>query len=103
MFLTKKNKIILSICLIGLLIYGAGSQWLATHYVVPIMMYHHVAETSRPKTDTVSPGIFVKHMEFLKRNGQAEEAAAVIVFLASDTASFLNGALVDINGGRVLR
>ena len=39
----------------------------------------------------------------LQRNGQAEEVAAVIVFLASDAARFLTGALVDINGGRFLR
>ena len=39
----------------------------------------------------------------LGRNGQSEEVAAVIVFLASDAASFLNGALIDINGGRYLR
>lgn len=39
----------------------------------------------------------------LARNGTAEEVAAVIVFLASDAASFLNGALLDINGGRFLR
>jgi 3-oxoacyl-[acyl-carrier protein] reductase len=39
----------------------------------------------------------------LARNGQAEEVAAAIVFLASDTARFINGALIDINGGRFLR
>jgi len=39
----------------------------------------------------------------LGRNGQPEEVAAAIVFLASDEASFLNGALIDINGSRFLR
>ena len=39
----------------------------------------------------------------LGRNGTAEEVAATIAFLASDDASFLNGALIDINGGRFLR
>jgi len=39
----------------------------------------------------------------LARNGQAQEVASVVVFLASDAASFLNGALIDINGGRFLR
>ena len=39
----------------------------------------------------------------LARNGQAEEVAAAIVFLASDAARFINGALLDINGGRFLR
>jgi len=39
----------------------------------------------------------------LARNGRAEEVASVILFLVSDAASFLNGALLDINGGRFLR
>jgi 3-oxoacyl-[acyl-carrier protein] reductase len=39
----------------------------------------------------------------LGRNGRPEEVAEVILFLASDAASFLNGALLDINGGRFLR
>ena len=39
----------------------------------------------------------------LGRNGVAEEVAAAVVFLASDAARFINGALLDINGGRFLR
>jgi len=39
----------------------------------------------------------------LGRNGQPEEVAETIAFLASDAASFLNGALIDISGGRFLR
>lgn len=39
----------------------------------------------------------------LGRNGRAEEVAAAALFLASDAASFINGALIDINGGRFLR
>lgn len=39
----------------------------------------------------------------LGRNGAAEEVAAAIAFLASDAARFINGALLDINGGRFLR
>jgi 3-oxoacyl-[acyl-carrier protein] reductase len=39
----------------------------------------------------------------LGRNGTAEEVAAAILFLASDAASFMTGALLDINGGRFLR
>jgi 3-oxoacyl-[acyl-carrier protein] reductase len=37
------------------------------------------------------------------RNGQAAEVAEAVVFLASDTSSFITGALLDINGGRYLR
>ena len=39
----------------------------------------------------------------LGRNGTAEEVAAAVLFLAGDAASFLTGAILDINGGRFLR
>ena len=39
----------------------------------------------------------------LGRNGLAEEVAATVLFLVSDAARFVNGALIDINGGRFLR
>jgi 3-oxoacyl-[acyl-carrier protein] reductase len=39
----------------------------------------------------------------LARNGTAEEVAQAILFLAGDRASFLTGALLDVNGGRFLR
>ena len=39
----------------------------------------------------------------LGRNGTADEVAQAVVFLASDAASFINGAILDINGGRFLR
>jgi 3-oxoacyl-[acyl-carrier protein] reductase len=39
----------------------------------------------------------------LGRNGTAEEVASTIAFLVSDAARFINGALIDISGGRYLR
>jgi 3-oxoacyl-[acyl-carrier protein] reductase len=39
----------------------------------------------------------------LGRNGLAEEVAAAVLFLVSEAARFINGALLDINGGRFLR
>ncbi len=39
----------------------------------------------------------------LQRNGTAEEVAAAVRFLVSDEASFITGAVLDINGGRFLR
>jgi NAD(P)-dependent dehydrogenase (short-subunit alcohol dehydrogenase family) len=35
----------------------------------------------------------------LKRGGQPEEVANVVVFLASDEASFMTGAMVEVSGG----
>jgi 3-oxoacyl-[acyl-carrier protein] reductase len=37
------------------------------------------------------------------RNGSADEVAQAVVFLAGDGASFVTGALLDVNGGRFLR
>jgi 3-oxoacyl-[acyl-carrier protein] reductase len=39
----------------------------------------------------------------LGRNGLAEEVAGAVLFLVSDAARFVNGALLDVNGGRFLR
>jgi 3-oxoacyl-[acyl-carrier protein] reductase len=39
----------------------------------------------------------------LARNGTAGEVAQAVLFLASDAASFITGANIDINGGRFLR
>jgi 3-oxoacyl-[acyl-carrier protein] reductase len=39
----------------------------------------------------------------LARNGTAAEVADAVLFLASDAARFVTGALLDINGGRFLR
>lgn len=39
----------------------------------------------------------------LARNGTAEEVAGAVLFLSSDAASFLTGAILDINGGRFMR
>jgi 3-oxoacyl-[acyl-carrier protein] reductase len=39
----------------------------------------------------------------LGRNTYAEEVASSVHFLASDMSSHINGAMIDISGGRFLR
>jgi 3-oxoacyl-[acyl-carrier protein] reductase len=39
----------------------------------------------------------------LGRNGRADEVAQAVLFLAGDGASFVTGAILDVNGGRFLR
>jgi 3-oxoacyl-[acyl-carrier protein] reductase len=71
------------------------------------------------RVNAVMPGVIAtrhhevfstpEHMEgyrkqtLLQRNGEADEVAAVITFLASDAASFMTGTVTDINGGRYMR
>ena len=71
------------------------------------------------RTNSIMPGVIeTRHHEVystpqrmqeyrdetpLGRNGTAEEVAATVLFLVSDAGRFINGALLDINGGRFLR
>jgi NAD(P)-dependent dehydrogenase (short-subunit alcohol dehydrogenase family) len=36
----------------------------------------------------------------MQRGGEADEVAAAIVWLCSDAASYVTGALLDVSGGR---
>jgi 3-oxoacyl-[acyl-carrier protein] reductase len=38
----------------------------------------------------------------LRRFGTPEEVASVVVFLASDSASFISGATINVSGGYTL-
>jgi len=71
------------------------------------------------RTNAIMPGVIeTRHHEIystperldqyrretpLGRNGTADEVAAAVLFLVSDEARFINGALLDINGGRFMR
>ncbi|MBI3860839.1 MAG: SDR family oxidoreductase [Planctomycetia bacterium] len=71
------------------------------------------------RTNSIMPGVIeTRHHEVystpermqqyrqetpLGRNGTADEVASAVLFLVSDESRFVNGALLDINGGRFLR
>lgn len=71
------------------------------------------------RTNSIMPGVIeTRHHEIyttperlqeyrdetpLKRNGSPGEVSEVVRFLVSDEARFVNGATIDINGGRFLR
>jgi 3-oxoacyl-[acyl-carrier protein] reductase len=71
------------------------------------------------RTNSIMPGVIeTRHHEIftsperlqeyrdetpLKRNGTPAEVGEVVRFLVSDEARFVNGATIDINGGRFLR
>ena len=71
------------------------------------------------RTNSIMPGVIeTRHHEVystpermeqyrretpLARNGVPQEVANSVLFLVSDEAKFINGALFDINGGRFLR
>ncbi len=63
-----KKKIWLSVLTALLVIAGSISWWASRHYVVPIMMYHHVKNADPKRQDTVSPERFEWHMAYLKKH-----------------------------------
>ncbi|MBI5969226.1 MAG: SDR family oxidoreductase [Deltaproteobacteria bacterium] len=85
----------------------------------------HLARTEGPygiRVNAVSPGsILTEHLAQrfesypkeeqekrlsstpLQRFGKPEEVAAAVLFLASDEASFITGANIDVNGGRFMQ
>jgi 3-oxoacyl-[acyl-carrier protein] reductase len=62
-----------------------------------IETHHHEVYSTPEKMDDY------RRQTPLCRNGDASEVARAVLFLASDAASFLTGALLDVNGGRFLR
>ena len=71
-----------------------ASHGIAVNCVAPGLMYTEmlaaVIDANREKYEARVP---------LHRIGTVEEVAGVVVFLASDRASYMTGATVDVSGG----
>jgi 3-oxoacyl-[acyl-carrier protein] reductase len=76
---------------------------LAPHVRVNAIMPGVIATAHHEMFSTPAKMEEYKKATPLARNGSADEVAQAVVFLASDAASFMTGAILDINGGRFLR
>ncbi|RZA08114.1 MAG: SDR family oxidoreductase, partial [Proteobacteria bacterium] len=74
-----------------------GDQNIRVNCVVPGPVWTPNIPATMPITEVKNFG----HEVALKRPGQPEELAPVYVFLASDDASFVTGALYEVTGGRL--
>lgn len=62
------KSIIWVVVILGILS-GSFLLWSKDKYVVPILMYHGIDHSDRPKTNTVSPETFSKQLEYFKKHG----------------------------------
>jgi NAD(P)-dependent dehydrogenase (short-subunit alcohol dehydrogenase family) len=88
----------------------AGVLGLTRHMAKEYARYNILVNTIAPGPTDV-PRVRETSQEFfdnmvktipLGRVGQADEIAAVVQFMASDGASFMTGATVDVNGGIIM-
>jgi len=75
-----------------------AAEGICVNAVAPGMMFTEMTA----KTLTVNEEKYLKRIP-LHRIGQVEEIAAVVTFLASERASYMTGATVDVSGGMLMR
>ncbi|MCA9407707.1 MAG: polysaccharide deacetylase family protein [Candidatus Omnitrophica bacterium] len=62
------KRIFLTLLLIAVVSFSCVSLWVSNHYIVPIIMYHHVNETVEIDPMVVSDKWFRWQMEYLKKH-----------------------------------
>ena len=66
--MSKLKKFLPASILAIILALSLAVLWLSDHYVVPIIMYHHVRYTQKAENNSVSPEIFEWQMRYLSKN-----------------------------------
>ena len=80
------------------------AQHLAPHNISVVAVAPGWVETDMARAVLESPdGDAIRQQSPLNRVAQPEEVAHTILFLASDSAEFLTGGIVDVNGASYLR
>ena len=76
-----------------------GRYNIRTNCIAPAAIMTPMVRQSNLDDDTFDAESFLKLRTPLRRYGTPEEVAAVAAFLASDAASYLNGAIISADGG----
>lgn len=63
-----RRKLFLCFFVLSVVAGGLGF-WLESHFEIPVVMYHQVADNPQGHNDTVSPESFRRQMEYLSRQG----------------------------------
>jgi NAD(P)-dependent dehydrogenase (short-subunit alcohol dehydrogenase family) len=73
--------------------FGITVNTIAPGLIDTAMMRSGLSDVDRRQMEEATP---------LRRFGTPEEVASVVVFLASDSASFISGATINVSGGYTL-
>ena len=69
MIIKKFFKIFLVVSIFLIVLVGSFMLWVSDKYVVPIMMYHNVGYSDKPRLNSVTPENFAKQMAYLHKHG----------------------------------
>jgi NAD(P)-dependent dehydrogenase (short-subunit alcohol dehydrogenase family) len=72
--------------------------------VTPIPRSHWSSSSCESwSTSTSWPASTYEKVQLLKRHGRTQDVAAAVAFLASDEAAFITAAVLDVDGGAVVK
>jgi len=80
-----------------------GPSGIRSNAVAPGAVATNIMDMSKPPRGAATMQELGVNMANMGRVGRSEELAAAILFLASDDASYINGAILPVDGGWVAR